>query len=107
MPDTITETRTWVLADAGPVADAVRILATHTTLAEHVAVHDVDPLEVEVAGDIPFEMWGSGTQALWRLVCAIAYSADTVSLYAVLSRLDQRNTAAVADAFAALCEVTR
>jgi hypothetical protein len=102
MSDTITETRSWVYADGGPVADAVRILATATTLAEHVTVHGGEPLEVEVTGDIPFELWGSGTQALWRLACAVAYSADKVSLYEVASRLDQRNTAAVRLALAAL-----
>ncbi len=106
MTDTSTETRTFVYADGGPVANAVRILATRTTLADHVTVHEQEPLEVEVTDDIPYAYWGSGTQALWRLLCAIAYSGDQVSLYEVMSRLDRRNTVAVAAAVAALCEVS-
>ena len=101
MPDTET-TRRFIIADRGPVADAARILATRTTLAEHVTVHEDDPLEVEITDEIPFEMWGSGTQGLWLLLSAIAYSTESVSLYSVVSRLDQRNTAAAADALAAL-----
>lgn len=105
---TTTDLRTVVVADRGPVADAVVILAERTTLAEHVTLTRDDwTATVEHSGDIPFELWGSGTQALWRLLCSIAYSADTVSLYDALSRLDRRNTLAVADAFAALCEAAR
>lgn len=107
MPDLDIETRDWVYADRGRVADAVRILATRTTLAEHVTVHESDPLEVEVTDDIPFDLWGSGTQALWRLVCAIAYVADTVSLYEVASRLDSQNSAAASDALAVLFGASR
>ena len=99
------ERRDWIYADGGPVADAVRILATHSTLADHVTVHEGDPLEVEVTDDIPFELWGSGTQALWRLACAIAYHADEVSLYEVASRLDQRNTIVAASAICTLLGV--
>jgi hypothetical protein len=102
MSETITERREWIYADRGRVADAVSIFATRTTLAEHVTVHEGDPLQVEVTSTIPFELWGSGTQALWRLASAIAYSGDAVSLYEVASRLDQRHTAAVADALAVL-----
>jgi hypothetical protein len=102
MNDTQDERRDWIYADGGRVADAVRILATHTTLAEHVTIHDGDPLEVEVTDDIPFELWGSGTQALWRLACAIAYRVDTVSLYEVASRLDERNTVVASSAIATL-----
>ena len=101
MPDTDT-IRRFIYADRGPVADAARILATRTTLAEHVTVHGGDPLEVEITDEIPFEMWGSGTQGLWLLLSAIAYSTESVSLYSVASRLDQRNTAAAAEALAAL-----
>lgn len=49
------------------------------------------------------ELWGSGTQALWRLLSSMSYSADTVSLYEVVSRLDARNRSAVVAATAALC----
>jgi hypothetical protein len=97
-------TRTFVVADPGPVGDACIILATETTLADHVEVYGTSPINVDVKPDgIPFDLWGSGTQALWLLLCSIAYSADEVSLYRVLSRLDSRNTAAVARAFRALC----
>lgn len=106
MSETITETRAWIYADRGRVADAVRILATRTTLAEHVTVHEGDPLQVEITG-IPFAYWGSGTQALWRLACAIAYTADSVSLYEVASRLDSSNTAAASDALAVLFGANR
>ena len=95
--------RTVVVADRGPVADAVAILAESTTLVEHVTLSRSEwTTTIEHYGDIPFELWGSGTQALWRLVCAIAYAGDAVSLYAVASRLDRRNSAAVADALAVL-----
>lgn len=99
--NTATKARTYVYADPGPVADAVRILATETTLSEHVTIHEGNPLEVEVTDDIPFEMWGSGTQGLWLLLCSIGYSSETVSLYAVASRLDRRNTAAAGRALSA------
>lgn len=102
-----TETRAWIYADRGRVADAVRILATRTTLAEHVTVHEGDPLEVEVTDDIPFALWGSGTQALWLLVVATAYSGDVVSLYATARKLDAGNSAAAADALAVLFGGTR
>ena len=104
MAPTETDTmRTVVVADRGPVADAVTIIAECTTLAEHITLTRGEwTTTVEHFGDIPFELWGSGTQALWRLVCAIAYSADAVSLYEVASRLDHRNRAAAADALAFL-----
>lgn len=94
--------RTYVYADRGPVADAVRILAAETTLAELVTVHEGNPLAVEVTGDIPFEVWGSGTQGLWLLLCSIAYTGETVSLYGVASRLDRPNTLAAGRAMATL-----
>lgn len=92
-----------VVADQGPVADAAVILAERTTLAEHVTITRGEwTTEVAIYGDIPFEMWGSGTQALWRLLSAIAYTADGVSLYEVASRLDSNNSRAAADALAVL-----
>lgn len=97
-----TDIRSFVIVDRGPVGAAALILATRTTLAEHVTVHDGDPIEVAITDDIPYEMWGSGTQALWRLLSAVAYSGDQVSLYEVASRLDARNSAAAASALAAL-----
>ena len=100
MSDTTTDIRQWVYADKGPVADAVSIIATGTTLAQHVTVHPGEPLEVEVTDSIPFELWGSGTQALWLLVCSLAYSAEAVHLYRVASTLDSRNSATVAQALA-------
>ena len=97
-----------LVVDRGPVRDAALILATRSTLAEHVTVTDGDHVtQVAMNTDIPYDYWGSGTQALWRLLSAIAYSRHEVSLYEVVSRLDRRNTAAVASAIAALCEVSR
>ena len=100
-------TQAHVVVDRGPVADAALILAERSTLADHVTVA-VGDWTVEIAmrtDDVPFDVWGSGTQALWRLLCAISYSRHEVSLYEVISRLDSRNTAAVADAISALCGV--
>lgn len=97
-----------LVVDRGPVRDAALILAHDSTLAAHVFVLDGDHVtRIEMHKDIPFEMWGSGTQGLWRLLQAIASSRYEVSLYEVVSRLDQHNTAVVADALAALCAVTR
>lgn len=99
-----TTIRDTLVVDNGPVADAALILCQHSTLAEHVAVERGDWTTTITAGSaIPFEVWGSGTQALWRLLSAIAYSGETVSLYEVVSRLDARNSRAVAKAVAALC----
>ena len=104
MSDLDTKPRTVVVADRGPVADAAVILAESTTLSDHVNISGRDEwtTTIEMWGDVPFEMWGSGTQALWRLLCAIAYSGDAVSLYAVASRLDTRNSAAAAHALGVL-----
>lgn len=103
MSDTDT-IRTTLVVDAGPVADAAVILAKCSTLAEHVTLTRGErTTEVSINGDIPFELWGSGTQALWRLLSAIAYTGETVSLYEVVSRLDANNRLCVADAVAALC----
>lgn len=99
-----TEVRTTIVADAGPVAQAALILAEDSTLRDHVTVTIGDwTTEVAMSGDIPFELWGSGTQALWRLLSAIAYTAETVSLYEVVARCDSRNRAVVAAALTTLC----
>ena len=105
MPDTITDV---LVVDRGRVTDAALILVYSSTLAEHVFVNRGEhTTRIEIPeGGIPFELWGSGTQALWRLLSAIAYTRHEVSLYEVVSRLDSRNSAAVADAVAALCGVT-
>lgn len=97
-----TETEPRTTAYAGRVADAVRILATRSTLADHVTVYDDDPLRVEITDEIPYDLWGSGTRGLWRLLCAIAYSADTVSLYDIAGPLDSANGAVAAEAVSAL-----
>lgn len=100
---TTTSIRSTLIVDAGPVADAAAILAEQTTLAEHVTVTRGQwTTEVAISDDIPFEVWGSGTQALWRLLSAIAYTGEQVSLYEVASRLDTRNSAAVSRALAVL-----
>lgn len=103
--------RNTLVVDQGPVRDAAYVLIAGSTLKDHVTVtHGIGrhPAVIKMtAGGVPFEGWGSGTQALWRLLSAIAYSTETVSLYDVVSRCDQRNTAAVADAVAALCGVVR
>lgn len=101
----MTEPRTSVRVDGGQIKEAVLILAEDTTLAQHVKVTSLEHgalIETDPDG-VPYALWGSGTQALWRLLCSIAYPFDEVSLYEVLSRLDRPNTAAVADALAALC----
>ena len=93
-----------LVVDRGPILNAARILVQRSTLAEHCTITDQGSIaEIAMTGDIPFDYWGSGTQALWRLLSAIAYTRHEVSLYEVVSRLDSRNTAAVADAVAALC----
>lgn len=108
MSDTDTEVRNVVLVDAGPVRNAALILATTTTLAEHVSIDEWhEPTAIQMNGEIPFEMWGSGTQSLWRLLSAIAYTSEAVSLYEVASRLDARNSAAAANALAALFDGAR
>jgi hypothetical protein len=89
--------------DRGPVRDAALILANYSTLASHVIVLDGDHVtRIEMDKTIPFEMWGSGTQSLWRLLCAIAYSRHEVSLYEVASRLDTNNQVAARHAIGAL-----
>lgn len=96
--------RSTLVVDAGPVADAAVILAEQTTLAEHVTLTRGEwTTEVAIySDDIPFELWGSGTQALWRLLSAIAYSGEGVSLYQVAARLDRNNSAVVAHALGVL-----
>lgn len=97
-----------LVVDRGPVRDAALILAHDSTLAAHVFVLDGDHVtRIEMHKDIPFEMWGSGTQSLWLLLSSIVHRNCEVSLHEVVSRLDSRNQAAVADAVAALCGVTR
>lgn len=104
MSTTATTTTDVLAVDRGPVRDAALILAKHSTLADHVFVFDGDiTTRIEMDKAIPFELWGSGSQALWRLLCAIAYIRFEVSMYEVVSRLDHRNRAAVTDAVAALC----
>lgn len=103
-----TAIRSTLVVDAGPVADAAAILAEQTTLAGHVTLtRGRWTTEVAIADDIPFELWGSGTQALWRLLSAIAYRGEQVSLHEVASRLDTRNSAAAARALAVLFGVAR
>lgn len=92
-----------LIVDRGPVCDAALIIAEDSTLSEHVTITRGEwTSELRITDDIPFDLWGSGTQALWRLVCAIAYSRHEVSLYEVASRLDSRNSAVVAAALVAL-----
>lgn len=103
--DTIADT---LVVDHGPVSDAALTLIQRSTLADHVTVvPGVRTTEIKADDSIPFELWGSGTQALWRLLSAIAYTRHEVSLYEVVARLDQRNAAAVAAAVVALCGVSR
>lgn len=106
---TATEPRTTLVVDRGPVRNAALILARQSTLVEHVVVLDGPHVTtIEVAEDsAPFALWGSGTQALWRLLSAIAYTSESVSLYEVAAACDTRNRAAVAAAVAALCEAGR
>lgn len=107
MSDTTTDVRDQVIVDYGPVRDAALILVETSTLAEHVHVFGDDggyTTQIEHLPDgVPYALWGSGTQALWRLLCAVAYVGEQVSLYEVVSRLDSRNRSAVAAALAALC----
>lgn len=101
-----TTIRTEVYADFGPVWKAISTLLAGSTLADHVHTDLSETTVVRVYHDpdgLPFEVWGSGTQALWRLLLAIAYTGETVSLYEVVSRLDTRNRRAVALAIAELC----
>jgi hypothetical protein len=95
-----------LVVDRGPVRDAALLLINRSTLADHVVTSDDGAygtrIEMDQAG-VPFELWGSGTQALWRLLSAIAYTRHEISLYEVVSRLDQPNRAAVSDAISVLC----
>ena len=99
-----TANRDVLVADKGRVANAARILVTRSTLADHVTVTESEwTTTIEpTPGGVPPELWGSGTQALWLLLCAMAYSGETVSLYQVAARCDGPNRAAVADALAEL-----
>jgi len=99
-------TRTEAYIDRGPVSAAVATLYAQSTLGDHIRVEPAHATTVRVFHNpdgVPYDMWGSGTQALWRLLCSLAYSADTVSLYEVVSRLDARNRRAVATALAEFC----
>lgn len=103
-----TDIRTDLYLDQGPVWDAGRLLIERSTLRDHV-LNDAGEGVAHVWHDpegVPFALWGSGTQALWRLLSAMAYSSETVSLYDVLSRTDARNSRAVADAVAVMAGVT-
>lgn len=101
-----TVTRTEVYIDRGPVSAAVAVLFARSTLGDHIRIEPAGPTTLRVHHDpdgVPYDLWGSGTQALWRLLCSMAYSAETVSLYEVVSRLDSRNRGAVAAAMTELC----
>jgi hypothetical protein len=103
---TTTEVPTVLVIDKGPVWDAARILVESSTLTDHINVSDETAWTATVehrADDVPFALWGSGTQALWQVLCAIAYTRHTVSLYEVAARCDDRNRRAVAAAVAVLC----
>lgn len=103
---TSTNTRTEAYIDRGPVSAAVAVLFARSTLGAHIRVEAAHATTIRVfhdPGGVPYEMWGSGTQALWRLLCSMAYSADSVSLYEVVSRLDSHNRRAVAAAITELC----
>lgn len=101
-----TAIRDTLVLDVGPVANAGLILARETTLAEHVTVTaDAFTTTVTITDDIPFALWGTGTQGLWRLLSSIAYSSERVALREVIVSLDMTNRAAVARAGAALCGV--
>jgi hypothetical protein len=101
------DTRTDVYVDRGHVSAAIAVLFAQSTLGDHVRIEGgpgVGTVRVYHDPDgVPYAMWGSGTQALWRLLSSIAYSSETVSLYEVVSRLDVRNRRAVAAAIAELC----
>ena len=99
------DVRDVLVVDRGPVRDAALILARQSTLSEHVVVLDEGHVtRIEFTDDtLPFEVWGSGTQALWRLLSAMAYSGEVVSLYEVAAACDTRNRAAVAASVSALC----
>lgn len=102
--NTSTEVRDVIVVDAGPVAEAAVMLAKDSTLSEHATVtRGRSTTEIAMRGDIPFDCWGSGTQALWRLLSAIAYTSETVSLYEVVSRCDSRNRTVIAAAMVTLC----
>jgi hypothetical protein len=97
-----------LVVDHGPVRDAALILTTVSTLKDHVTVTDGDyTTTIEMDSSIPFELWGSGTQMLWYLLAAIAYSRYDVSLYKVAERLDDRNRVAAAAALVALLSVAQ
>lgn len=98
-----TEVRSVLVVDVGPVTDAAIILAGQSTLSEHVTITRGEwTSEIAMYGPIPFELWGSGTQALWRLLSAIAYTGETVSLYEVAARCDNHNRVVAGRALARL-----
>lgn len=102
--NTATEIPTTLVIDKGPVWDAARILVGSTTLTDHIDISDENEwtATVEQWGDIPFDLWGSGTQALWQLLCSIAYVRCEVSLYEVASRCDSSNRRSIVAAMQAL-----
>lgn len=103
---TDTDIHTELYIDAGPVSRATATLFAQSTLGEHLRIETTDSGTARVyhdPGGVPFAVWGSGTQGLWRLLCSMAYSRETVSLYEVVSRLDSRNRRAVANALADFC----
>lgn len=105
--NTTTDVRTVLVIDKGPSWSAAIALIVDSTLLDHVTVIDDNDHTGTIehrADDVPFALWGSGTQALWRLLSSMAYSGEPVSFYEVVSRLDADNTAAVARALAIYCE---
>ena len=107
---TATEVRTMLVIDKGSTWDAARVLLADSTLRHHVTVTGETDWTVTIehrADDVPFDLWGSGTQALWRLLSSMVYSSEQVSLYATFSRLDHANTLAAINALAALAQVSR
>lgn len=101
------DTRTEVFVDRGPVSAAVAVLFARSTLGDHIRIEGgpgVGVIHVHHDPDgVPFEQWGSSSQGLWRLLCSMASTRESVSLYEVMSRLDSRNRRAVAAAITELC----
>ena len=93
------------IAVGDPVAAAVEYLIAHSTLAPYVTLGRREGLfggvvtEITLSPDeVPYEMWGTATQLLWEFLCSLAGRSVQVNLYEMLSRLDNRNTAAVFEA---------
>lgn len=93
---------------AGPVQEAVLILATAPALTDHVLVTEANDgtencVIVSHRTDVvPMRMWGSGAQGMWELLLSITGSHPVV-IHDVVVRLDLPNRAAVGIALRALC----